>query len=307
MSKPIIKLNASSLRESACWRRWWMTVMDGYRQELMPNDVEYGSAFHTFIATAKKTGELLLGQKAAKDYMKKPMIVKPKKKYMTTEHLLATCFEYWDKYGDGKDEHETITHNGKLLVELEFSIPYYQDSHCEILLEGTIDDLCKTKRGGYAIRDYKTTTVSDTGDYLRGYELSTQLMFYRKAIMWYGATYPDSVFAQFAATNFALFIDGVFLRGEKGEREFIRSDMLFVEPEKADEFDRMLDRTCKHISELVQAGALPDREGMINDACTTKYGRCKFFNYCSAKDSVIRAHVLKRDFIQRSYDPLAIK
>jgi hypothetical protein len=305
--KTIVHLNASSLKSDfCCARRWYLTVVEGYRKDIRYNDTEYGSAFHRFISTWKQTGDLQEGLQAGQKYFtSREWTIRQGKKYLTKEHLYQTCMGYWCKYE--KDEFQTLTHDGKPLVELKFAIPYYTDDHVEILLEGTIDDLCKNSRGCYAIRDYKTSAKDGDDkidDYLRGYELSTQLMYYTYAVQWYAQKYPNSIFAEFAKTRFACFIDGIFLCGAAKPATFARSDMIWPD-KKMEEFERLLQGACRKISGIVKAGVRPDREGMINGYCFGHF-KCPFFGVCSSADDMIADAVLAQRFIQVPYEPLKI-
>lgn len=306
--KKLIHLNASSLKsEFCCSRRWYLTVIEGYRKSIRYNDTEYGTAFHAFIKSLRQTGDLNTSLRAATDYYTSQewtIRKTPNKSYLTKEHLYKTCTDYYFKYEH--DEFKTLVHNGKPLVELKFAIPYYTDDHVEILLEGTIDDLCKNVRGCYAIRDYKTSAKSgeEIDNYLRSYKLSTQLMYYTYAINWYAKQYPDSVFAEFARTRYASFIDGVFLCGASKPAVFERSDMIWLDKSMV-EFEELLQGACRKISEIIQLGDRPAREGMINGYCFGHF-RCPYFNVCAADDPMHAEIILKRDFIQKPYEPLKI-
>ena len=305
MTKKIIHLNASSLKsDSACWRRWWLTVIEGYRKDGVNNDTEFGTSFHKYRSTLALTGDPLQAHAAAKQsWLRANPTIKRDKQYITLPYMLKACLQYDARYA--RDEFVTLDHNGKKLVELKFCIPYYVDDHVEILLEGTIDDLCKNRRGCYAIRDYKCTASGDPDEFMRSYELSTQLMFYYHAVKWYAKTYPNSIFAEFGSTNFACFIDGVFMRGKDKPVEFERSDMIFFKPERIAEFERLLQETCKRISQLVQCGTRPDRYGIINGYCFGHF-KCPFFNVCAAPDERVEQFLLDRDYVQKPYEPLKI-
>lgn len=307
MSKTIIHLNASSLKsEFACGRRWYLTVVEGWKSKLTYNDTEYGSAFHRFVSTWRQTGDEWEGISAAMAYFAKAAktyTIRDQKDYLTREHLHATCQDYALRYAN--DEFQTLRLGDKALVEQKFCIPYFTDAHVEILLEGTIDDVCKNPRGCYAIRDYKTTAVRDVNGYLKGYELSTQLMFYYKAVKWYATQYPDSILADFAGTNFACFIDGVFHRGASKPSEFIRSDMMFYDTAKIAEFETLLQRACLKISDMVKANIRPMREGMINGYCFGHF-KCPYFLACAATDARTEQYLLEHMFKQVPYEPLKI-
>lgn len=304
--KTHIRLDASALKESSCSRRLVWTTVDGYREEKNSNDIEFGSAFHEFIKVMKETnGNYAEATMAAVNRYNVPMYIKDRRKdYMTAQYLQVLCFKYWEQYV-AKDQFETVVIDGKPLVELKFSYPYYVDDEVEVSLCGTIDDVCKHRHGTYAIRDYKTTSVYKKDEYLSGYALSPQLMFYRMVVSLYAKTYPDSIFAQINKHGFSCFIEGVFLQGATKEPEFKRSELFIYTPEQMNEFQKLVDRKVRQLVELVKAGVVPDREGMINGACQTVYGPCKFAIACKQQTSVGVGHMLNRFFIKREYNPLA--
>lgn len=304
-NKLILRIDASLLKESSCDLKVVRILLDGYREALSNNDTEFGTAFHIFPYTLAKTnGNEGLALKAAREYYRKPMIIKEKKSYLTDMHLAKVCLDYFiDVYQ--QDEFKTLKgEDMQPLVELKFAIPYYEDDDVAVLICGTIDDICKREpNGGYAIRDYKTTSQWDKKAFFEQFSLSTQVLLYRWAIKQYGILYPDSVFAKMDRANCAVFIQAIFLGG-KDKVEFERSDMIFVKPIMMAEFEQMLYNKVMHIIELAKLWSrqiYPSRQGLINGACWNSFG-CKFARAC-ASDSIGEAHYLKNTFIKKNYDP----
>jgi hypothetical protein len=303
--KLILKVNASALKESACMRRLYWIVVSGYKEKLNKNDVEYGSAFHEFVKSMKENpGRYDLAVAAATKRFDVPMEIKPEKVYMNSTHLLQTCMSFWENWVT-KDQFETVKDaQGKPLVELKFSYPYYSDDQVEVQLCGTIDDICKHKHGTYALRDYKTTSVYKTDEYLSAYALSSQLMFYRMVLDYYSRTYPTSLFAEINKKDVACMIDAVFLRGKSAPVEFKRSEVFIFNRTQMDEFEHLVYKKVMELVAIVKENKLPVREGMLNGACQTVYGHCKFFGACKQPDDVSAQHMLTRFFKQEPYDPL---
>lgn len=304
MSKLILRIDASALKESSCLRRFYWNVVDGYRTSINTNDIEFGSAFHEFVKVLKENPDRYdLATQAAKERYSVPMETKGGKGYMTMTYLVETCMRFWQQWVE-KDNYKTIVGpDGKPLVELKFSYPYYADDQVEVLLCGTIDDICE-RNGSYAIRDYKTTSVGKRDQYLAGYELSAQLLFYRLILSYYAKTYPESLFAKLHRENAACFIDAIFLQGASKPPEFARSPIFNFPQAQLDEFEQLVNKRILDLVTYVKAQQLPMREGMINGACQTVYGACKFFGACVQKDEIGRQHILNRYFIQREYNPL---
>ncbi len=355
--KHIVVLDASAVRTSSCMLRIWHTVINGYRQKVMPNDVEYGSAFHLFVSEMKRNeGNMHLAMKEASSYWRNtPMFIKPKKTYLNETHLQMTCMQYWEYVGQNDPKDTLITENGSCykckgtgkvkkplnidaskpseseiaincdelqtdkmdctrcngtgvhaepLVELKFCLKYKETDTVIILLAGTIDDICKWNEA-YIIRDYKTTSVWDHDEYFRSYELSCQLMFYRFILNLYGQQYPDSVLATIAKGRVGAMIRGVFIKSGKDVPTFKDSQVFIYKDREMTEFKTLLDTLINRIIQMLDNKATPLREGMLNGACETVYGKCGFFSSCSAIDEIAGQHYLRHNFLQKPYDPLS--
>lgn len=304
-NKVRIRFNASAAKESACLRRTWLTVIEGYKEPVPNNDVVFGSALHAYIKTMHLSGgNFALATKDALEVWGRPKKIKAKKEYMeNSNYLVLTCQNVWAKLQLG--DFKTLTDaEGVPLVEKQFSIPYYTDELCEVTLEGTIDDLCKHTHGAYAVRDYKSTSVWDKEGYLLGYEMSPQLMFYVMAVEYYGEKYPDSIFGKMLKAGVYSFVTGIFLAGKDKEVQVENSNVIRFTEDKFKEFKQMLYRTVLQLRQHVESKTIPIREGMFNGACQTVYGPCKFFSVCNAKDELIRKDILSRYFKQTEYNPL---
>lgn len=302
--KRIIKLDASALKESSCMRRLYWNVVEGWREATPNNDTEFGSAVHEYIKVMRlNPGRFDLATQAANERYSVPMRIKAKKQYMTKEYLILVCQSLWLTYLSN-DLFETVIVDGKPLVELKFSWPFYSDDDLEIILCGTIDDVCKHKYGTYAIRDYKTTSVGESDTYLHGYYLSAQLLFYRLIIRYHALRYPDSIWGTLERQNTHCFIDGIFLRGASKPAEFIRSDIFSFDQAQLDEFEKLVKLATTELVYYLKQGTVPDRQGMLNDSCTTKFGPCKYFNACKQPSLNAAQRILANTYIQKPYDPL---
>lgn len=305
MAKLILRIDASAIKESACTLRFYRTIVEGYREKLPTNDMLFGSAFHEFIAEMERTGgNYGAAIQAAKKVFALPCEIKRNKKYLTETFLLKLCMRYWDEYLVNNDYQTVKSEDGKPLVELKFAWPYYVDENVEVLLCGTIDRIAKNNKI-YALADYKTTAVFDKDSYLRSYWLNPQLMFYRLILRYYAEAYPDSIFAKINQSNFVVFIDGIFMAGAEKDPEFIRSDVMEFPDTQMAEFERLLEQKVKKLVTHVASGVIPEREGMLNGACETKYGACLFSVACRQSDEIAAQHMLRRNFIQKPYDPLS--
>ncbi len=310
MSKTILKLNVSAIKGPACALRLHYDVIDGYKETLNNNDIEFGQAFHLFVKTMKLTkGDYAVSTEAARQYFNRPTRVKKGKEWLTENYLVATCFAYWE--AQMRDGWTTVVRGPERtpVVECKFAIPYYADEHTEVILCGTIDDICQRgPQGMFAIRDYKTTSVWNKDEYLANYRLSAQLKFYRFILKRYAQLYPDSIFHTIDERPVGVFIQGIFL-GKDKPATFEISEVFVYSEQEMTEFESMLKTYVLHflatLDFLKNTGLKhPLREGTLNGACHTQYGMCKYALACGAVDEVARGHVLRNNFIQVPYDPL---
>lgn len=255
-------------------------------------------------------GNLALSLNAAKGVLAKPSLVETREEYFRDPvYLTSVCFEWWDWHTE-KDSFELLKDgNGKPLVEKNFSFTIFEDDNLIIELCGTIDKVGKFKNGPYGIGDYKTTSKWDIQKYFLPSRLSVQLRTYYYAVMWHAKTYPDSIYAEMLKTPIVVFLDGVFLKSPseraKGKlTTFERSDAMRITPQQMAEYQILLSRKVQQLVamfyEWKNDKLIPYREGLMVDACKW----CTYQNLCATDDEIIRASILKRDFVKKEYNPL---
>ena len=309
-NKLIVMLDASATKESSCSLRLFNTVIGGYTGKVQSNDIEFGSAFHKFKARFKMEGKdgFATGIREAQHYFNTtPMYVKPQKKYLDSAFLVNACIGYVTKYEN--DSFKVVSEDGKPFIELPFCFPIYVDDLVEILACGTIDEIGKFQNGIYSIEDLKTTSMWNVDEYLESYRLSPQLYFYRWTIRQYALAKPNSLMATIDQSEVGCHISGVFFKGKDKEIEYRRGDVMLFKEKEIKEFEILLNRTIVKLVEMahdwIKDGTLPLREGMLNGACSTVYGPCKFACACGTTDETTRDIVMQQSFIQRFYDPLS--
>lgn len=321
--KKIIHLDASILKLSACDMRMLLALFEGYTEPLPFNDTQYGSAYHLFMSTMFMTnGDFGKATIAANQLFAKPCIIRQGKKHLTQVHLNKTCFDSWEhlqKQDDFEiyqaphreciDDHDSTL---RPLVEVNFSIPVYEDDLCKIYLSGTMDKIGKIKGGCNAIGDYKTHSLYainryTVAEYFAQYELSLQLFFYYHCLHLLAKQNPNSIFAEICKTRVAIFIDGVFIH-TKSPTEFHRSNVEVPRADILSEFTILLDEKILSIAALyaqyVEDPKSFNRDGIIKGLCSDGKYLCKFNQVCAAVNPVARAHVLKNNYKQRLYNPL---
>jgi len=300
-------LNASASKISACDRRFYMTVVKGWRNKVNTNDIEYGSGFHKFTSGVEEhppEQAFALAMRDALDYFDKvPMDVKSKKKYLDRLHLIKTCSEWYNTFRS-TDDFQILRVDGKPMCESTFEIPFYTQDDYSVVVCGTIDKVGKFPNGCWAIGDYKTTSSWEIDNYLEGYSLSVQLRFYLWAFLRHCQSAPlGSPLRNLTILNCGAFIDGIFLNGAD-KTTFKRSRMFLLKQADMDEFEGQLLAKAKHLVTLAKADRLPERTGIMVDACETKYGKCPFFGACASPDDVSFGHIVKQKMVQVDYNPL---
>lgn len=303
--KRIIRLDASALRKSKCPLAFKRIVIDGYREPTLYNDTLYGTAFHLFPKVMYETnGDLQAATKAALEKMKQPCRIRPKKDHLTENHLLKTCFDFWENFIE-KDTQAKILINpatAKPFVEVQFDILVYECNEFEIRISGTIDKLVQITNGCVSVGDYKTTSSWDIQKYLRQFRTSPQLKLYVWAIKKLGTMYPDGPFAALVNRPIGAFIDGVFLKS-KLETEFVRSEVFIFKQQEMDEFKGLLDYKINQLASLIEEEGYIYPLGKIEGTCNDGFP-CEFCPVCFAPDDIAAEHVLRNNFKAIPYNPL---
>jgi hypothetical protein len=324
MEKTLIIADASLFKEGACILRTFYTAVKGYKAKRNYNDIDFGSAVHKFKAHWRNDpsdmGYMVGIQLAKQSYAKADFHIKSNKKYLTAEFLQMACQGYASKYRDDSFKTVPIPHDwnfngvvipkGTNLIEpvTRFAFPYYVDDEVEILIAGTMDEIGKYVGGSYCIADLKTTSVWNSDEYFKGFDLSPQLLTYRWALRRYAEAYPDSFLAEIDKAGCGAIIDGVFYAGADKPIEYKRSKIYLFKERDLEEFTGLVHKFV-HV-DLIPAvkhwrktGIIPPRYGILNGACTTPYGPCKFAEVCRMPDES-RMSVLEGSFKTQDYNPL---
>lgn len=321
-NKITLRFDASSMVESACNYRLKLIVVDGFREKLPWNDVQYGSAFHKFISEMFITkGHVAKSLQAAYEIFNRPCQVRDNKKHLTERHLTKTCLDYWEHFAQ-KDNFEVFSVGNRPLVEVDFCIKIYEDEKYIIEVAGTIDKIGQIINGPYAIGDYKTHSLwsmykSQDGKanakerefnikkYFKSHEMATQLRFYLTWLRAKGRENPDTEFGKICSSkSFGAFIDGVFLSSTE-DTLFRRSEMFMWKPEELDEFEFLMrERIVRFVQLLHKYPDYAMRDGLTCGACVDGKYPCGFTGICQHGELKIRQMILKQHFIQRQYNPL---
>lgn len=299
--KKLIIIDASSLNNAGCLRKFWLSNLGGLRSpEPMSVQMEYGSAFHIFKQIYKQHGNADLAIACGLNYfMTTPMTIPKGKDWMNRSHFHETCLEYLKQ---PPEKFQSLMHDGKPLVEQTVSIPYLTTPTHEILLAGTMDDLGEIPGGCYLIKDTKTTGTWNHREFFSGYGMSHQLMLYRFMVEWLGERKPDSIYGRMASSRIGCAIDGVFLAQGK-TTTFETSPVEFYSTQRMREFKTILDR---FIARIIDAVEMPLPEGILTQTCMGRFdsGKCEYFKACAACDDVSRDAILRTMFVSKPYNPM---
>lgn len=305
--KTIIRINASSLRNSTCMLRWYRQIVQGYYQPNKDAKAVYGVGVHTYIDSMYKTGgHVGISRDKALAVFNVPKWPVKQQQWLEDEnHFFMTCYHLWNEYVTKETQFELCKlPTGDPATEITFSIPFLETEQFLVKLEGTIDKIGKFKGGCYAVGDWKTTSKWDTKSYLSDYETSSQLKFYVLALKLMARLEPESMLGQIGATRVGAFIDGIFLKPKVTDNTYGRSEVFqFTEVTMA-EYERLLE--CK-IQELIGYAfhqEIPLRQGLLNGACGTGNYKCEYYNICRQQDMNVASMLLARDFKQKPYNPL---
>tara|TARA_R100000306_G_C4376889_1_gene142313 strand:- start:1620 stop:2534 length:915 start_codon:yes stop_codon:yes gene_type:complete len=291
-NKYIMKIDASSYRESNCMRRMYYILVRGLRYAEKNFKMEYGTAYHKALQEYYTTGDTNKAIHVAMNHYSNDDIIIPEKDWRDIGHLGACITQYFQHYEtDGlvpdKDD------NGNPMLEMRFAYPIYTDTNLDILLCGTVDFIGKY-HGHPVICDHKTTSLSQIQNYLDGYRLSTQLMMYHMVMK---KLMPKK--------HYECVINGIFLN-RTGKNKFQRSALISFLDEHMKTFEKHFIDTVKNIAHnfnnMLNNG-LSDSFIQNFNACDSKYGHCKFLPVCSVNKNFME-NIIEIEYDEKRYDPL---
>lgn len=327
-----INFDSTSLGASHCELRFDRMVRGGYR-DLMGASAAYGIGMHKFIDTMYKTGgDYGLARRDGIKAFNMPKNPPPRNQphLLEEKHFGTSCFNLWTDYvekdstfdvltvpvkcywckGTGNDFNnmpnrcEYCKGNGIVngpATELTFRIKFYEDDFLIMWLNGTIDKVGQFKGGCYAIGDWKTTSAGDAEKYLEQYELNRQLRVYTLACKRMAKEQPDSILGRIGATKMGAFIDGVFIKPKANDNSYMRSRVYQFSDDDLNAFENSIIFWCAKYSISLRNNHFV-KQGLLNGTCDGKY-RCPFWNVCKNPDNIGQM-ILKKDFVQRNYNPL---
>jgi hypothetical protein len=265
---PILYLNASSLKVTACRRHYGMMV-NGYQGvdgDTTQRDI--GSAMHKFAELFTRTG----------DHAESVLLASQAWPQVSRQVIIAAAARRQDVVLPAP-----IILEGEPLVEIKFSIPWFLVTEagqpvCQIILCGTMDHLGYD--GAVRLIDYKSTAYAVVKYALDKYKHETQFMFYMAVLRKFGHRMLPLHFHN-------LIVDGKFssqvciIQTSAKEPRWSLGPKSYMTEEQYNLYFKMLeDLLPMLVHSFIMAGA-SQPDGMLRNAC--QY--CGYKSYCYAKDS----------------------
>lgn len=307
ITKQIININSSSLKDLHCFRRYWNKYILNKRGEgCSYNDTEWGSAWHVFRQVLAQTKDEAKAINSATTYlskrMKEGMVVRDKKDHLNVDYLIAVCLRYISSYGKEKSygKYEVLCSpvDGSPLVEQTFSIKIFESDYCIIYMQGTIDELVIHPAGYLVIGDDKSSSTWDAKKHLRSFELKPQLRFYRLAIQMLSEQEGGEWYQELLTKRIGARINGVYLKPDVSKVVFEQSDVYFFGDEDLGMLRGQIYSLCHRINGLLKFNhdflsdnnnpeVIPPPDGIFNATCSSCY--CEFQGMCNKPEAVYRS------------------
>lgn len=311
--RKIIFVDASSLKDTGCFRKFYWTSIKGYKPKtenlVYDIKIEYGSAYHKFLENWYKGRPIQDCVESAATYYDKILShssirLDNEYEFRTMAHLLNSIRQYGETYARDFDGLVATA------VEQKFAFPFWRNDKVTIFLAGTID-LIGTYHGIPIIADHKTTASYVVKNYFEPYELGIQPMFY--SWVWNHLNNEGDKFR-------SVLINGIFIKkptqkatsnGQFDGVKFERSKPLDYSVEQMKMFETWFNNKLGHIKSIFNyedISLMSVEEEFETDFdlafCKTPFGLCKFFNVCKAPPSTQKL-ILNHNFVETKYNPLA--
>lgn len=305
--RQIIFIDASSLKDTGCLRKFYWSCIRGYKQaeETRGYDLkmEYGTAYHLFLQHWYLGKSLQDCVSAAAIYYDKilslvgTVALESEYEFRTMSHLLLALKKYAEYYPRGPQDGLIAT-----ATEQKFAFPYWRNDKFTIFLAGTID-LVGSYHGIPVVADHKTTASYIIKNYFDQYELNIQTIFYS----WIWNHLNGGEGDKFRAA----LINGIFIKkptqiaSKKGEFDgvkFERSKPFEYTAEQMTQFKLWFDSKLEIIKGWCNGTRFLQDEFELA-FCKTPFGLCKFFHVCKSPPSS-QQMILNNSFVATRYNPL---
>ncbi len=265
---PILYLNASSLKVTACRRHYGMMV-NGYQGvdgDTTQRDI--GSAMHKFAELFTRTGDR--AESVLRASQAWPQV--------SRQVIIAAAARRQDVVLP-----PPIVLEGEPLVEIKFSIPWFLVTEagqpvCQIILCGTMDHLGYD--GAVRLIDYKSTAYAIVKYALDKYKHETQFMFYMAVLRKFGHRmlplhlHNLIVEGKFSSQVCIIQTSAKEPRWSLGPKSYMTEDQYNL-------YFHMLEELLPTLVRSFRDSSFAAPDGMLRNAC--QY--CGYKSYCYAKDS----------------------
>lgn len=307
--RDIVFVDASGLKDTGCFRKFYWSCVKGFRiadgADVYDLKIEYGTAFHKFLELWYRGVAFDEATKAAQVYYDKILVATPwalqsEYEFRSMTHLIKSIEAYAKQYPreyDGLKAQAT---------EQKFCFPFWKNDRITIMLCGTID-FVGTYHDIPVICDHKTTASYVTKNYFDQYELGIQTMFY--SWIW---NYLNKDKEKFRGA----VVNGIFVKkptdkaaklGQFDGVKFERS-RLFEYTDAQMRFFSTWMNSKMHLIQHYLSAPLENQPAFFESNydltfCKTPFGQCKFYNVCKSPPSAQQS-ILKNMFQPSTYMPL---
>ncbi len=289
-----IFIDASSLKESNCFRRLWYKIYFGYKnKEEKTHKMAFGNGIHVFLENYYNLVPLRECVDKALNFYKpfNETLEESIYEFRTENNLIKICREYSKKFPrkneetillDTGDFQPLIDSNNKRMVEYKFAIPIWLNENYELILCGTIDMIAEYLDYPLLLIDHKTTALRESDEFFDNYYFDIQPMLYSK--VWKDThnlkTYPP------------VLINGIFVKKptQKAEKEGFfdgcsirRGPIIQYNDSQMQEFEYWLDKKLELVTTILASYEDIEQTAKNNfdmASCRSVYGMCEFFNTC---------------------------
>lgn len=284
-----------------CPRKYFLTMIEGWHERLMPPPLAFGIHFHTCMETWHK---LLAHGLDKEDALESVTLLAlhlgetlpSGDTRRTKETLTRTVVWYLDQFADDRVE-TLMKKDGSPMVEYSFALPIdeveYKGQKTQILYCGHMDRPAKFQGRNYCT-DYKTTLYELTPDFFAAFKPSGQMSGYNIA--------GHIILADGCH---GIMIDGIQL-GVNYSR--FRRSIISYTPEEIEEDIRDIREWVKLAMQYAEADYWPKQPTACGRYFKTREREiidtgCQFREICS-KPPNVREIYLKGKFVKRNWDPL---
>lgn len=302
-----INLSSSALSHSCCILDLYRTVVQGYKPPAMPAKMIYGIAVHKFIEVMYLTGGHIptAREQAMITFASMPRIEDRKSVHMSDiNHMCAVALMTWEFCVKKEIDFEILLLDNKPAVEQSFQIEIYRDDRFIFNWCGTIDRIGKKHNGIWILPDWKTTSSWNPDEHLAQYQLKNSPRGYVLGLKLWAEKHPESILGQIGKTKVGVRIDGIYIKPAINDTKFKSSEVYTYEDSEIEEFRQMIISLCINLSMAIQMNKFV-KQGILNGACNKKFGLCNFWGVCRQTNPIVMDTLLKRDFLQVKFNPLA--